>query len=547
MLKVKPSVVFSLAVILLALLFGEITPQAVYAEDVYDALRLKYREKLTGYNPSTPYALSDPHIQGYIERLDHAAGNYWQSMNQITHVWDDLEDASAEYSAELASIYQRLGIMARAWAAYGSEYDQNTQLLNDVMAGLDWLYENRYNENTSPYDNWWHWEIGIPWVLNDIVILLYDALTPQQIDNYMRAIDHFTPDVNMTGANRVWKSKVVTLRGIIGKQPDKIQAGSDGLSDVFPYVTSGDGFYSDGSFIQHDHYPYAGGYGAALLYHLSDVLWILSGSPWDNTSSERDNVYEWVYKTFDPVLFQGTVLESVRGREITRPFTGSLLELPVGRTRIVEGLLILTDFADSSHVNNISSILKHHLEDGDREILFRHLSVWYIQRAKSILDDPTVPSAPPLVGNYQFYNQDRVVHRRPEWLYDIAMHSDRIRNYEPLNGENPKGWYTADGMTYLYMNPEDYNFIFWSTVDPHRLPGVTVDRDPSRPDGTACCALMPNSWVGGATLEGTYGVAGMDFQQHDYSNMDLRARKSWFMFDDEIVALGAGITSTSGR
>jgi len=127
------------------------------------------------------------------------------------------------------------------------------------------------------------------------------------------------------------------------------------------------------------------------------------------------------------------------------------------------------------------------------------------------------------------------------------MHSDRIRNYESLNGENPRGWYTADGMTYLYLHPEDYNFIFWSTVDAHRLPGITVDRDPSRPDGAACCALMPNSWVGGATLEGTYGVAGMDFQQHDYSNMDLRARKSWFIFDDEIVALGAGINSTSGR
>jgi regulation of enolase protein 1 (concanavalin A-like superfamily) len=425
------------------------------------------------------------------------------------------------------------------------------------MDGLDWLYENRYNGHISPYDNWWHWEIGIPWILNDVVILLYDVLTPEQINNYMRAIDHFTPTVDMTGANRVWKSKVVTLRGIIGKQGGKVQAGSDGLSEVFSYATSGDGFYSDGSFIQHDHYPYAGGYGADLLYHLADVLWILSGSPWDNTSPQRDHVYEWVVQTFDPVLFKGTVLESVRGREISRPFTGSLPEWPMGtgRTRIVEGLITLADLADSSHFTKISSILKHHLENGDQDILFRHLSLWAIQKAQSVLSDPTIASTPPLVGNHQFYNQDRVVHRQTGWLVDIAMHSDRIRTFEALNGENPRGWYTADGMTYLYINPEDYNFIFWSTVDPHRLPGITVDRDPSRPDGAACCALMPNSWVGGTTLEGLYGVAGMDFQQHDYSNpsatlrtsMDLRARKSWFLLDDEIVALGAGINSTSGR
>jgi hyaluronate lyase len=176
-LKVKRPVVFSLIIILFTLLFGKITPRADYAEDVYDALRLRYREKLTGYDSSTPYDLSDPHIQGYIERIDQATENYWQSMNKTTHVWDDLADSSAECSADLTSIYKQLDPMTRSWAAYGSGYYQNAQLLNDVIAGLDWLYENRYNEHTSPYDNWWDWEIGIPLCLNDIAILLYDALT----------------------------------------------------------------------------------------------------------------------------------------------------------------------------------------------------------------------------------------------------------------------------------------------------------------------------------------------------------------------------------
>ncbi|MBM4429326.1 MAG: hypothetical protein FJ026_03135, partial [Chloroflexi bacterium] len=101
MLKIKPSVIFGLTVILFALLFGQIVPRAVYTEDVYDALRLKYREKLTGYDPGAPYELSDPHIQGYIGRLDGTAENYWRSLNQTTHVWDDLEDTSAEHSAAL--------------------------------------------------------------------------------------------------------------------------------------------------------------------------------------------------------------------------------------------------------------------------------------------------------------------------------------------------------------------------------------------------------------------------------------------------------------
>lgn len=47
-------------------------------------------------------------------------------------------------------------------------------------------------------------------------------------------------------------------------------------------------------------------------------------------------------------------------------------------------------------------------------------------------------------------------------------------------------------------------------------------------------------FVGGAS-DGTYGLAACDFARDT-----LKARKSWFFFDDEIVCLGAGITSTAG-
>ncbi len=32
----------------------------------------------------------------------------------------------------------------------------------------------------------------------------------------------------------------------------------------------------------------------------------------------------------------------------------------------------------------------------------------------------------------------------------VSMHSSRIANYETMNGENRKGWYLGDGMTYVY-------------------------------------------------------------------------------------------------
>ena len=45
---------------------------------------------------------------------------------------------------------------------------------------------------------------------------------------------------------------------------DKVQVldGLNAVADVGEYVTSGDGFYRDGSFIQHDNVAYNGTYAA---------------------------------------------------------------------------------------------------------------------------------------------------------------------------------------------------------------------------------------------------------------------------------------------
>src|SRR6185312_10871561 len=47
------------------------------------------------------------------------------------------------------------------------------------------------------------------------------------------------------------------------------------------------------------------------------------------------------------------------------------------------------------------------------------------------------------------------------------------------------------------------------------------------------------NWVGGAQVANAYGAAGMSM--HSW-NTTLFGKKSWFMFDNEIVCLGAGIT-----
>jgi hyaluronate lyase len=122
------------------------------------------------------------------------------------------------------------------------------------------------------------------------------------------------------------------------------------------------------------------------------------------------------------------------------------------------------------------------------------------------------------------------------------MCCNRVARYEAMNGENLKGFHTGAGMTYLYDDDAtQYTDNFWPTVDPYRLAGTTVDRKPIADNGGR--NLPTVRWASGAVLDGKYLAVGMTLQA---AETDLAGKKSWFCFDEYVVATGVGITSTSG-
>ena len=74
--------------------------------------------------------------------------------------------------------------MSKAYLLEGSELKGNSDLLKDILDGLDWLVENKYNANGDkvPFGNWWDWQIGAPQKLTDILIILKDYLTEEQLE-----------------------------------------------------------------------------------------------------------------------------------------------------------------------------------------------------------------------------------------------------------------------------------------------------------------------------------------------------------------------------
>jgi hyaluronate lyase len=519
--------------------------------DEYDSLRTRWLETIVGPATFTIDSAITPKLELLAtdvvsngEYRDTGGIGYWDTLNTSpsTYLWSDLA-TSASDSAHITASYSRLKRMAAAYTTYGCVLKGNTALLNDIITGLEWLYANRYNENKTFYDNWWDWEIGTPKALNDIMVMLYPHLTTAQRAKYLAAINHFTPTPQttgaanpMTGANLMWKCQVVGLSGILEKNTTKIAAGRDGVSPLFIYVTSGDGFYVDGSFIQHGKHPYNGGYGMALITQLLDFLYLFEGSTWEVSDPNQENVFTWLYSSFEPFIYKGELMDMVRGRNISRYDAPS----HESARSLIGAFVRATQTASTSDIWYFKSVIKYWLQSdtvfsGD---IYALLSIDSTILAQAIVGDTNVVSRGEIHGHFSYPGMARSLQLGTGWGAGLAMHSTRIASFERVNSENLKGWYTGTGMLYIY-NADLLQFSenYWPTVNAYRLPGTTIEA------GYAAPVQFSNaSFVGGvASFDYAAGVAAMDISPQGRT---LRGKKAWFFFDDEIVCLGSGITAS---
>lgn len=186
----------------------------------------------------------------------------------------------------------------------------------------------------------------------------------------------------------------------------------------------------------------------------------------------------------------------------------------------------------------LGSTIKRWLEEDTSRDPYAGMPLDLIGQAHRLLADASIaPAAPPDFSRV-YASMDRVVHQRPTWAAGIAMYSTRIFNFENIDNENFHAWHTGDGMVYLYNGDlTQFSDSFWPTVDPQRMPGTTVIQG-STPHPRE---LGLSNAVGGVSLDG-YSAAMMQLQPADGR---LSAKKSWFLLDDELVALGADIRSTA--
>lgn len=488
------------------------------------------------------------------------------------------EDDAVEFRVSFKKVLS----MCKAYAAEGGALYQNQDMLKDITNILDFLCGSCYTAK-SQTDNWWTWEIGIPKDLIPALILIYDGLTEEQVMAYTETLYFFQPDpfhegvINTAsthgqgyreaqGANIIDCSTTAVGLGALREDNELVYLGMLASSQTFVIQNVEDsaqiaangynsGFYPDGSYLDHIKVPYLGAYGIEFMKGGAKIPSLLAGTPWKYPEQVQDNLESYIVEGFGNGMYQGMMLDCLKGRSVSRPASSNQA---AGREAMMIILQIVDSFSQEAKETTLSA-LKAWLEEDEGFIdsLVGAENMAIKKKAKEILEDTSIQSnIAPVHKSYPL--MDRVVHRTEDYLFALSMYSERIQNTEIMNDENRFGWHQNNGMTYIYDEDKQYTENYWNTVNPLRLPGTTVvpvNIGTGKPDGSGFAQggdfCSKESWVGGTSI-GNYGVSGMSFSGETQGIAgdapvsyapDLKGKKSWFMFDDEIVCLGAGITN----
>lgn len=515
------------------------------AENEMDAIRIKWSEYLVGDIKE----LEKESSQGYVLGVSNRAEQLVASANteaRRAYMWENLKYIGTK-SDQVVSTIRNIYAVLLAYKTPGTVQYGDAEILSFIREGLDWFFTTHYTDSGNSYGNWWSWEIGAAKTIGDTLCLLYDELSKEEMDRYIACLKYRSKKIDLsigthTGGNLADRVLVKVLTALMTKDEFLLTQSVDYAKTLLKYTQRDDlfidGFYRDGSYIQHHGVAYIGSYGSVLLDQLGTFFYLFGNTRWNMMSPI---VYEWVYNAIVPIIYKGEVFESVRGRAVSR----SNQDAADAARALTLSLIKISFSADGENKEALDRVIKTWLVP-NKDNFFRGNPASILNiAATEILDNRAIKVVEPLRIHYAMNSMDRSVHEREDYTFVLARTSTRVKKNGSLNDEDITAWYRGDGMNYLYIDKDQYTDSYWPTQDPYSVPGViriVRDRVPILGRNSAADVSL-NEYSGGISLD-AYGSAAMTIGN---PGENLLGQRSWFMFDDEIVFINTGVTDDSGN
>ncbi|MBO8900882.1 polysaccharide lyase 8 family protein [Staphylococcus aureus] len=536
----------------------------------YEKLKNTWLDVNYGYDK---YDESNPDMKKKFEATENEAKKLLSEMKTEsgrTYLWESSKDIDTK-SADMTRTYRNIEKIVEAMNHPKTtlKNDENKKKLKDA---LEWLHKNAYGKDpdkkvadlktnfskSAPQKNtnlnWWDYEIGTPKSLTNTLILLNGDISSDEKKKYTAPIKTFAPKSDeilssvgkaepAKGGNLVDIAKVKLLESIIEEDKDMTKNSIDSFNKVFTYVQSNstgkerNGFYKDGSYIDHQDVPYTGAYGVVLLEGISQMMPMIKETPFKETSQNDTILKSWIDDGFMPLIYKGEMMDLSRGRAISRENETS----HSASVTVMKSLLRLSDAMDESTKAKYKKIVKTSVKSDSSYKQNDYLSSYSdISKMKALMEDSTL-STNDLTQQLKIYNDmDRVTYHNKDldFAFGLSMTSKNVARYESINNENLKGWHTGAGMSYLYNSDvKHYRDNFWATADMKRLAGTTtLDNEEPKENKNS-----DKTFVGGTKFDDQHASIGMEFENQDKT---LTAKKSYFILNDKIVFLGTGIKNT---
>lgn len=421
------------------------------------------------------------------------APEYLASMNEDGS-WSDIDYQDRDNNWAPLKHLDRTIVMTINYVKPSSSLFEN----KDLLAGIEKALSYWYTANPS-CENWYKNVIAKQFYFNVIALLLQDKIDPSL---HEKMVNDLTEEPSMTGSNRTLVATSTIYRGVLENNEVRIRSGVKGVTDQV-IVTTKEGIQPDYSFHQHGHFIYNGSYGHNFLRESIWLATMVNGTSFAYTEEQIKTLRDYYLEGTRWMLRGGLFDFNVRGRQVGRP-EGGLLSAEKIIPQLDQFIIADPEYSEAYKES------KKHVES-------------------------LTPQA--IEGNRHFWRSDYTVHHRPQYFTSLKMCSERTVGIElNMNSENKLGYWLPYGLTYINRRGDEYQGIF-PAWDWARLPGVTNPYFEYEEKGKGKAYTQKTSFVGGVS-DGKYGVSAMDFSQNETS-----AKKSWFWFDEEWVALGAGIQS----
>lgn len=403
---------------------------------------------------------------------------------------------------------ERLTDFVFAYTHPDNAYYGDDAIYDKIVKGLE--YWQKRNPNCS---NWWYNQISEPQKLGVLLIQMRigKKQVPQDLENEIlaRIRKEGGDPAKWTGANRTDIALHWIYRSCLQKNDADLKRAIDLVYSPICYTTK-EGFQYDNSYFQHGVQLYIGGYGDEILKGVTQIASYAAGTKFAMSDEKVQLVSRFMRKTYYQTMRGKYMMFDVMGRGVSRKDILDKSEKAVFAQRMMK--------LDPEHADEFKDI---------------------IARLKG--QKPASYAIKPMHTHY--FRGDYTLHVRPGYTFDVRMASNRTARCEYGNGENLKTYFMSDGCTDIVKKGDEYFNIFptWNWT---RIPGTTAPQMEKIPLAKSDWQQMGTSTFSGGVSDSLYGVSTYAYDE-PYANINTRAKKAWFFFDDEIVCLGTGITSES--